>query len=71
MTQVVVDVATKSVANQGVDEAGREQHGERDGEGGEEGQPAAKAHFSRSEYPTPRTVWIRRGSPPSSVLRRR
>ena len=26
---------------------------------------------SRSTYPTPRTVWISRGSPSASVLRRR
>ena len=32
---------------------------------------AEERPVSRSEYPTPRTVWIKRGSPPSSVLRRR
>jgi hypothetical protein len=26
---------------------------------------------SRNAKPTPRTVWIRRGSPPASVFRRR
>ena len=35
--------------------------------------PQAEAHrySSRSAYPTPRTVWIRRGSPSASVFRRR
>ena len=39
--------------------------------GRDERQSRAKAHRSRSAYPTPRTVWITRGSPPASVLRRR
>ena len=38
---------------------------------GDEGETRAKAHASRRAYPTPRTVWIRRGLPPASVLRRR
>ena len=71
MSEVVVDIPAEAVADEGVDEARREQHRERHGEGGEQGEPAPQAHFSRSEYPTPRTVWISRGSPPSSVLRRR
>ena len=36
-----------------------------------QGKARAKAHPSRRAYPTPRTVWIRRGLPPASVLRRR
>ena len=44
--------------------------GGRDGERGEQHQAAPVAH-DPSMKPTPRTVWISRGSPPSSVLRRR
>jgi hypothetical protein len=36
-----------------------------------EGEAGPEAHRSRSAYPTPRTVWMRRGRPPASVLRRR
>ena len=32
---------------------------------------SCRSHDSRSAYPTPRTVWISRGFPPTSVLRRR
>ncbi len=64
-------MSLQPIADQCVDQARGEQHRERDRQRGEQGEPAAQAHFSRSEYPTPRTVWISRGSPPSSVLRRR
>src|SRR5262249_16384049 len=44
----------------------------RDRRGDVEREPCAKAHgSSRNAYPTPRTVWSRRRSPPSSSLRRR
>ena len=39
-------------------------------EGGGEGDPRAQAH-GRSTNPTPRTVWMTRGSSPASSLRRR
>ena len=71
VAQVVVDVAAQPVTDQDVDESRGEQHRERDRQRREQREPAAQGHFSRSEYPTPRTVWISRGSPPSSVLRRR
>ena len=35
------------------------------------GEAGAEAHDGLAVYPTPRTVWIRRGSPSASVLRRR
>ncbi len=47
------------------------EHGDDDGHGGGQDQSRAKGHVSRSTYPTPRTVWMQRGSPPNSVLRRR
>ena len=34
-------------------------------------QPQPHGAVSRKAYPTPRTVWINRGSPSASVLRRR
>ncbi len=47
-------------------------HGDRHGGRRDEGDPAGDGHASeRRTYPTPRTVWIRRDRPPSSVLRRR
>ncbi len=85
LSEVVVDVATQPVPYQRVDEHRRQQHRQGDRQRGEQGEPPAEAHLmrgrsageaeerpvSRSEYPTPRTVWINRGSPPSSVFRRR
>jgi hypothetical protein len=61
---------------------GDERYREADCEGGEQDDPArqrlpvvrpagAPAHVSLSTYPTPRTVWISRGSFSASVLRRR
>jgi len=37
----------------------------------DDGEAGAQAHVGRAVYPTPRTVWMRRDSPASSVLRRR
>ena len=57
-----------------VDDDRREDDGEGDGDGSRDGDPCPEAHVphrSRSAYPTPRTVWIRRGASPASVLRRR
>ena len=37
----------------------------------DEQQPEAQAHAARTVYPMPRIVWMRRGAPSISVLRRR
>ena len=67
----VVDGAAQLVADDEVDDQRRGDDRERNGRSGDERETGAKAHGSRSAYPTPRTVWISRGLPPSSVLRRR
>ena len=54
-----------------VEEERRGDDRQRDRSGGGYCYARPKRHDSRSAYPTPRTVWIRRGAPPSSVLRRR
>ena len=69
--QLGVHAAAKLVADQHVGDQRHGDHRDRDGEPGEQDDPAAEGHGSRSTYPTPRTVWIRRGLPPDSVLRRR
>ena len=74
LAKVVVDVAPQPVADQRVDQHRGQQHRQGDRQRREQRQPPAgrlTGPVSRSEYPTPRTVWIKRGSPPSSVLRRR
>ncbi len=45
--------------------------GHRRGDAQREPRPDRHRYSSRSTYPTPRTVWMSRGSPPSSSLRRR
>ena len=68
----LVDLAAELVAHADVGVARGEQHRDRDRGGRREREPHPQAHAtSRSTYPTPRTVRIRRGSPPASVLRRR
>ena len=42
-----------------------------DSQGYERGESGSKAHCSRATYPTPRTVWINRGSASTWVLRLR
>ncbi len=69
--QAVVDRPAKLAAGDDVDHRGGDHDRERDGRSGDEGETRAKAHASRRAYPTPRTVWISRGLPPASVLRRR
>ena len=69
--QRIVDGAAELVADDEVDDEGRGHDRKRNGSSGDQRETGAKAHGSRSAYPTPRTVWIRRGLPPSSVLRRR
>ena len=66
-----VGLAPKLVADDHEDDRRRDDDREPDGCRGDERQPGPKAHSSRSAYPTPRTVWISRGLPPASVLRRR
>src|SRR6185437_6844465 len=67
----IVDGGPQLVADDEIDHQRRGQHRESNGGSGDQRETGAKAHGSRSAYPTPRTVWIRRGLPPSSVLRRR
>src|SRR5205823_3223801 len=43
----------------------------RDGESRDGADPRAKAHASRSTYPTPLTLWITSGASSSASLRRR
>ena len=69
--QRVVDRPAQLVADDEVDDEGRRHDCKRNGGSGNQRETGAKAHGSRRAYPTPRTVWIRRGLPPSSVLRRR
>ena len=70
-----VDLTTQLGARRRIGAETAESH--RDGDDDAHGrcQPQPQAHDvitpDRSEKPTPRTVWIRRGSPPASVLRRR
>ena len=71
LAQSIVDRGTELVADEDVDGRGRKNDRERDRGGGSKREADAKAHGSRSAYPTPRTVWISRGLPPASVLRRR
>ena len=68
--QPVVDRVAQLGAHEDVGGDRGQRDGERDGQRGQQHQAAAVAHVP-SRNPTPRTVWIRRGSPPSSVLRRR
>ena len=69
--QRVVDRPAQLVPDDEVDDEGGRHDCKRNGRRGDQRETGAKAHGSRSAYPTPRTVWIRRGLPPSSVLRRR
>ena len=50
---------------------GGDEHGDHDGHRGGQDEACAEGHVPRRTYPTPRTVWMHRGSPPASVLRRR
>ena len=67
----VVDLAAQLVTDDDVHDHRREDDRKGNGSGGDERQPRAEAHVVRRAYPTPRTVWMRRGLPPASVLRRR
>ena len=67
----VVDLGAKLTPDDDEDDDRRQHHRQRDGDGRGQGEAGAEAHASRSAYPTPRTVWIRRGRPFASVLRRR
>ena len=63
--------AAELASHDDVDRDRRENHSERDRRRGRDGEARPEAHDSRKAYPTPRTVWISRGLPPASVLRRR
>ena len=69
----LVDRRAQLLARDEVDEHGRGDDRHRDGccRAHSDACPEAHAQPSRSAYPTPRTVWISRERPPSSVLRRR
>src|SRR5205823_9625296 len=68
----LVELVEELVLRDEPDCDGRTRDGHRDRDRGEDDQPLTEAHgSSRSAYPTPRTVCSRRGSPPSSSLRRR
>ena len=62
---------TKLLARDEVEQDRRGDDRERDRRSGRDGDAGAERHDSRSAYPTPRTVWMIREAPPSSVLRRR
>ena len=63
--------AAELASHDDVDRDRGENDGERDRRSGRDGEAGPEAHDSRKAYPTPRTVWISRGLPPASVLRRR
>src|SRR5581483_4607263 len=65
-----VDLRVQLVPHHEVRRGGRGGDDDGDDERGDEREPGAEGHGSRSTYPVPRTVWISRGSPPASVLRR-
>ena len=69
--EAVVELRAQVAAHEQIDRQGR--GGDHDGNHGrrDERQSKAEAHGSRSTYPVPRTVWMRRGSSSVSVLRRR
>src|SRR5262249_43801159 len=72
----VVDLSTQLVAHDEEDDEGGSDNCQRNSRCGDESQArpeteVLEVHGSRSAYPTPRTVWIRRGLPPVSVFRRR
>ena len=67
----VVDLGAELVPNDGVRDHGGECDRDRNRKRGRDGQAGPEAHCSRSAYPTPRIVWMRRVWPPASVLRRR
>ena len=70
--QVVVDRVAQLGAHGDVGGDGGHRHREGHGHGGEQREAAAVRHGQVvSMKPTPRTVWMSRGSPLSSVLRRR
>ncbi len=79
LAQAVIDLVPELVPHREVHQRRGEQHDHGHGRGAAERQPGADRHptpeaahhSSRSTYPTPRTVWMSRGSPPSSSLRRR
>ena len=66
-----VDRGSQLLARDEVEEERRGDDGERDRGSRRDGDAGTERHDSRSAYPTPRTVWMTRGAPPSSVLRRR
>ncbi len=70
-SQPVVDLVVERVLDDEPDDRRRGDDGQRDGGCGHEGEACAKTHLSRRAYPTPRTVWMSRGSSLASVLRRR
>jgi len=67
----LLELRAQVAAHEQIDRQGR--GGDHDGNHGrrDERQSKAEAHGSRSTYPVPRTVWMRRGSSSVSVLRRR
>ena len=71
LAELVVDLPAQLIAHRHVGERRHQEDDDGHGRDAAERQSGADAHASRSTYPTPRTVWMRRGSPPSSSLRRR
>ena len=67
-----VYLPSQLTAHDQVDHAGGKQDRHGHSDGGYQREPGPKGHAgSRSTYPTPRIVWMSRGSPSASVLRRR
>src|SRR5205085_10565812 len=67
----IVDRRVELSLDDEVDDERGGHDGERHRGCGDESGPGAERHRSRRAYPTPRMVWINRGLPPASVLRRR
>ena len=70
-TQEIVHLAARPIACECVCHGGHDRHPDRDRDRDQQRDAGAETHGSRATYPTPLTVWISRGSPPSSVFRRR
>ena len=71
VAQELVGLAPQRVARADLRRARAADHRHRHDHRHDDGEAGAQAHDGRAVYPTPRTVWIRRDSPASSVLRRR
>ncbi len=71
LDQRCVDLLDELATRRRICGEGRKADRHRDCGGGDQGDAPPQRHDGRATKPTPRTVWMTRGSPPASVLRRR